>query len=125
MPAYDRSFDPPAAVADVVIGHPVTGLRSGTLRGKLDSGADITVVPERMVTDLGMSSKGRIWTRSYDGSYSQRSLFYMRLTVEGFELPAVRCIATERSDVLLGRNVLNRFIITLDGKSLTFDLKDP
>ena len=50
---------------------------------------------------------------------------YIRLTVEGFDLPAVRCIAADRSDLLLGRNVLNRFIITLDGKSLMFELKDP
>jgi hypothetical protein len=30
-----------------------------------------------------------------------------------------------RNDVLLGRNVLNRFVITLDGKALTFEMKDP
>jgi hypothetical protein len=45
--------------------------------------------------------------------------------VEGFALPSVRCIATDRTNVLLGRNVLNRFIVTLDGKSLTFALQDP
>jgi len=45
--------------------------------------------------------------------------------VEGFDLAAVRCIAADRSDVLLGRNVLNRFIIILDGKNLTFELKNP
>ena len=45
--------------------------------------------------------------------------------MEGFELPTVRCIATDRTDVLLGRNVLNRFLITLDGKNLVFDLQDP
>lgn len=29
------------------------------------------------------------------------------------------------SATLLGRNVLNRFIITLDGKNLKFTLRDP
>ena len=32
---------------------------------------------------------------------------------------------TDRSNVLLGRNVLNRFVITLDGKNLTFELSNP
>jgi hypothetical protein len=45
--------------------------------------------------------------------------------LEGSVLPAVRSIATDRSNVLLGRNVLNRFLIILDGKQLTFELKDP
>lgn len=49
----------------------------------------------------------------------------MRLTVEGFNLPAVRCVAADRAEVLLGRNALNRFIITFPGKNLTFELKDP
>jgi len=46
VPAYDRSFNPPAPVAEVIIIHPVTGARSNVLRGKLDSGADVTVIPQ-------------------------------------------------------------------------------
>ena len=125
MPAYDLSFSPPAPVADVTIAHPVTGARSGVLRGKLDSGADVTVIPERLVGQLRLTPRGRIWTRGYDGTYTQRPVYYVRLRVEGFDLAVVRCIAADRANVLLGRNVLNRFIITLDGKTLTFELKDP
>jgi hypothetical protein len=64
-------------------------------------------------------------TRGYDGTYAQRPVYYVRLILEGFVLATVRCIATNRADVLLGRNVLNRFLIILDGKNLTFELKDP
>ena len=125
MPAYDLAFNPPAPVAEVTVTHPVAVKKSAVIRGKLDTGADVTVIPERLVGQLGINPKGRVWTRGYDGTYSQRSVYYIRLTVEGFDLAAVRCIATDRSDVLLGRNVLNRFIIALDGKNMTFDLKDP
>jgi len=125
MPAYDSGFSPPAPVADVIVVHPVTGATSGALHGKLDSGADVTVIPDRLVAQLGMTPKGHVWTRGYDGTYSWRPVYYVRLTVEGYDLSAVRCIATDRADVLLGRNVLNRFIITLDGKNQTFELKDP
>ena len=91
----------------------------------MDTGADITVIPERLVVPLGISPKGRVWTRGYDGTYTQRPVYYVRLTLEGFALVTVRCIATNRSDILLGRNVLNRFLIVLDGKNLTFELTDP
>lgn len=125
MPAYDTGFTPPAPVADVTVAHPLTGVSSGTLPGKLDSGADVTVIPARLVAALTLTPKGYIWTRSYDGTYARRPVYYVRLTVEGFNLPTVRCIATDRSQVLLGRNVLNRFIVTLDGKTLSWALQDP
>jgi hypothetical protein len=102
MPAYDRSFNPPAPVADVTIMHPVTGARSSVLRGKLDSGADVTVIPEQVVAQLGMSPKGRIWTRGYDGTYTQRSVYYVRLRVEGFNLASVRCVGTDRATCCWG-----------------------
>ncbi|MBI3822994.1 MAG: aspartyl protease family protein [Planctomycetes bacterium] len=125
MPAYDSSFKPPAPVADVTVAHPLSGLRRGTLRGKLDCGADITVLPERVVTQLGLTPRGHIWTRGFDGTYSRRPVFYVRFLLEGFDLPSVRCVAADRTTVLVGRNVLNRFVLILDGKNLTFDLQDP
>ncbi len=123
MPAYDRSFTPPAAVADVSLSHPIADLTSGPLRGKLDSGADISVIPERWITPLGLSPRASVWARSYDGSYSQRAVYYVRFTIEGHELPAVRCLAANRDGILVGRNVLNRFVISLDGKRLRFTLR--
>lgn len=125
MPDYDTGFNPPAPVADVTINHPVTGAESGALRGKLDTGADVTVIPEQLVAQLNLTPKGLIWTRSYDPAYSQRRpVYYVRIVIEGLPVASVRCIATARRDVLVGRNVLNRFLITLDGKRQTFALSE-
>lgn len=125
MPAYDRSFTPPAPVAELIVIHPVRVTNRISLRGKLDTGANVTVIPERLVAQLKLTPKGRIWTRGYDGSYSQRVVYYVRMRIEGFDIAAVRCIATARTNVLPGRNILNRFMITLDGKNLFFELKVP
>jgi hypothetical protein len=123
VPAYDRSFHPPAPVAEVAIAHPVTGTVIESLRGKLDSGADVTVIPERLVSQLSLSPRGLLWVRSYDGTYSQRPAYYVQFVIEGHELSAIRCLAADRDQVLVGRNVLNRFVITLDGRRLRFTLR--
>ena len=81
------------------------------------------MIPEGLVRQLTLSARAHVWARSYDGSVSQRPVYYVRLSLEGYELPVVRCIAADRLNVLVGRNVLNRFVITLDGRKLRFDLK--
>jgi hypothetical protein len=40
-----------------------------------------------------------------------------------FSLP--RVIALPRQDAILGRDVLNQFIVILDGKELDFEITDP
>jgi len=123
MPAYDFSLNPPAPIADVIVAHPTSGVNS-VIRGKLDCGADLTVIPEDLATQLGITPKSHIWTKGYDGNYSLRPVYYVKLVIEGFNLASVRCVATNRTNALIGRNVLNRFIITLDGKTLSFDIQD-
>lgn len=123
MPAYDLDYDPPAPVAGVVLAHAVTGAKSALLRGKLDTGAGLTVIPQSMVVQLGLTTHRFVWARSYDGSYCERAVYYVRLAMEGHECLAVRCVAVERTTVLVGRNVLNRFVLALDGGKLRFELK--
>jgi predicted aspartyl protease len=98
---------------------------SGVLRGKLalDRGAGLTVIPQRMVASLARSPHREVWARSFDASYSLRSVYFVRFVLEGDQIAVMQCLAVERETVLIGRNVLNRFIITLDGRNLRFSLR--
>ena len=47
------------------------------------------------------------------------------LEVEGQLVNDVEVIALSRRDGILGRDVLNHFIVTFNGKALTFEVIDP
>src|SRR5262249_13754273 len=84
---------------------------------------DLTAIPSELVAKLSLRPRTKVWTRAFDGSFAQRDTFYINLIIEGFELPLVRCVALERSTMLIGRNVLNQFLITLGGKALTSQME--
>ena len=122
MPAYDPDlFDPPAPLARVTL-RPIDSHKTIIVPMLIDSGSDLTLIPEAAVTELGSetSSSQRIDLEAFDGSVSQAvsvelDLIFLGVTFRGY-LPVVK------SQVgVLGRNVLNRFPILLDGPRLGWE----
>jgi len=109
-------------VADVVLVNLKTGMSSSILAGKIDTGADFTVVPLPVVEALAVPTRGHGWLISADGKRTLLPMFYLALLMEGFEVRGVRCFGMDRRNVLVGRNVLNNFVLTLDGKKEIFSL---
>ena len=121
--AYDRTIHPPGPVAEALAANPETGRHSGLLQAKIDVGSSITIVPSDLPLQLGVNPHGVLKMRGYDGRAARRPVYFLQLVIEGFDVGIISCAAMRRSNVLLGRDVLNRFIMTLDGKKLTFSLE--
>jgi hypothetical protein len=124
MPTYDSSFNPPAPVMPVEVRNPLTGA-SVQLRAQIDSGTSITVLPVSAATDLGLSATGALEARGFDLIPKQLPTFLVMMLVDGFVILNAEVVAAHRDDMLLGRDVLQNFIVTLNGKAETFDLVDP
>ncbi len=124
MYRYDLSARPPAAYLPVRVTNPDTGASVG-LPAKLDSGASMSVLPQTAVTDLALEPTGDVLASGYDRRVALLPTYNVTFAVEDYAIQDVEVAASPRRDVLLGRDVLNYFILTLDGKNLTFDLKDP
>lgn len=122
MTPYDASrFDPPAPLAAVSLRHPGTGLTLADVRMLIDSGADVTLVPQASVNQLGVTvNAGEAYElMGFDGSRStaqaaQLELLFLRRTFRG------RFLLIDQEWGILGRDVLNHLPILLNGPQLSW-----
>ncbi|MDH7486302.1 MAG: hypothetical protein QHJ81_08475 [Anaerolineae bacterium] len=124
MYRYDTTVDPPAAYVSVLITNPDTKT-SASLPAKIDSGAAMSVLPQTTIVELALEPMGDILASGYDRRVVLLPTYDVTFEVEGHIFQDVEVTVSPRKDVLLGRDILNHFILTLDGKNLSFDLRDP
>jgi len=122
---YDKAnYVPPAPSVEVSVSKPYSE-ESRKQRGKLDTGADISVIPFGFVRELGLVPARKLLARGYDGREGSVTTYYVNMSIQEFSFELVEVAATPRIDVLLGRDILNRLKMLLDGKALSFELQDP
>jgi hypothetical protein len=126
MPAYDdNGFAPAAPIARVILRHPVSGESIADVLMLIDSGADATLLPRSAVVTLGIMGTGEQYQmESFDGTASeseavQAVLVFLNKTFRG------RFLQIESEVGVLGRNVLNRIRLLLDGPALNWDELPP
>jgi len=89
---------------------------------QLDTGADLTAVPQAILQPLALPDAGDLLVAGYDGSLSRLPMYYLSLTVAECTLAPFRVVAISGEQALLGRDALNHFYTHLNGPDLTFDL---
>jgi predicted aspartyl protease len=113
---YDDTYSPPVPVCQVSFSVARTGRSVGPLGAILDTGADGTLVPQRHLDAIGARRVMETGLRSQWGERRVVVLYLVTLHIGEFELPGTYVVGDEQSDeIVLGRNVLNRLKIWLDG----------
>ena len=120
---YSLNYRPPAPALNVRLTKPLSN-QFLELEAKLDTGADITVLPHYAIGELRLIPAGHVSVSSFDGREEGRYTYFVGLSFRDFKFPMVEVISAGRRDVLLGRDVLNMLKATFDGKTLNFDLLD-
>ena len=123
MPAYDSNlFNPPASLANVTLRNPSDGQTVSAVPMLLDSGADVTLIPQSSVDQLGLTAalNEGYELMGFDGSTSvaqvvMLDLIFLRRISRG------RFLLINQTQGILGRDVLNHVSVLLDGPSLNWN----
>jgi len=120
---YDTGFFPPAPIIEIRLGIPEASLQIGPLTALVDSGADVSIVPLHYIKPLGLQVDNRKYLRSAWGERRQVDVYFLDMGIADIRFPLVEIIADELgNDVIIGRNVLNKLVMKLDGPKNLLEL---
>ena len=120
---YVTDFSPPAPFVNIVLRSPKTDHISGATPAELDSAADRTVIPGRIVDELRLTSVRQIMVEGLGGDVRSLDAFVVLIQIHDLPPIAVEVVAhVGESFVLLGRDVLNRLRVVLDGPNQVLEI---
>lgn len=116
---YDARRSPPAPVLPVRLGPPNTEPVTA-VAALVDSGADVTVLPEGLPQALGLPQVSEVTVRGVTGT--------ARVPVYAAEVEAagrrrIVEVVGLGGEALLGRDLINRRVVTLDGPRHTLHFR--
>ncbi len=117
MPPYEsEGFDPPAPLARAA----VVGAeeRIVDVRMLVDTGADVSVIPRSVAAELGAAVRhSGIRLQTYDGNQSEAEVADVGVEVGTYRFRGTFVVSDTQYGIL-GRNILNLLLLTLDGPRL-------
>lgn len=125
---YSRKKFPPAPFLKVKLCAPSESPRMDFVPAFVDTGGDFTLVPYSLLLKIDAPEVQSAFVRGLWSEQHQVTVYLVDLHLENIILPAVDVIGVEDSqldrEILLGRNVLNRLILLLDGPREQTDVMD-
>lgn len=122
---YSHDYYPPAPTAEVTFIMAAKSLRVGPFLALVDSGADGTIVPIAYLDEIQALPTVEMTVRSQWGEGRRVLLYLVDVQIGEIVLPGVEVVGDELSDeVVLGRDVLNRLRILLDGPAATMTISE-
>ncbi len=122
MIPYSQDYLPPAPVIEVGLGNIRSRRRRQMASALLDTGSDITAIPKSFVDSLRLYPVSRLELEDVALECTVVLSYAVQLAVGGLVIPRLEVILTALEVVILGRDVLNHFYLTLRGPELSFDL---
>lgn len=120
--SYDTTCDPALPVCTITLIAKPTG-QQVELTAIVDTGADGTIIPIRYLQQIGTRRAFETGLRSQWGERRIVYLYLVDVHISGNTLPGIYVVGDDLGkEVVLGRNVLNRLRLLLDGPARLMQL---
>jgi len=122
---YNPAYVPSAPEIECELSR--TGRARGTVRltALVDSGADGTFLPISVLDRIQARYVGQARLQRGQSESEIVDVYMVNLAIGDKTLPAVQVVATpDDAEPLIGRNVLNQLVITLNGPASVTELSD-
>lgn len=121
--AYSDDYHPPMPVIEVGLNVPGRDQAATQFVAMIDSGSDGTLVPIDVLEAVNARYVGDARMRGLLGDSQSVDIYLASLYIGSQIVHAVRVIAAPPDEeAILGRNVLNNLVITLNGPASTTEL---
>lgn len=122
--SYSGDYAPSFPVLPVVLTNPEEGLRTAAVSALIDTGSDGTLVPIVFLEDILAPALTEMRIRSHWGEWRATQLFLVDIELNGLTLPGMFVVGDDTGDeIVLGRNVLNKLHLALDGPAQTTETR--
>lgn len=121
---YDTQYHGPSMpVVEVTLANPVTEQQIIVDGVLVDSGADGTIVPLQILKQIQARRVDTVNMRPMRGPVYRVDVYEVELRIGNFRVSKTRVVADPQNEgAILGRNVLNQFIVTLNGLASTVEI---
>lgn len=120
---YLDTYYPPVPTLEIRLGYPDESLKLGPFIAILDTGADGTLIPQAWIDEIGAPFVDDIRIRSHWGEWRNIQIFTVDIGIGSLRLPAIEVLGDEvGNEIVIGRNVLNKLRLLLDGPQSQVEL---
>jgi hypothetical protein len=122
--SYLSQIQPPAPFVYVTLRNPVTGAEEKNVPAQLDSAGDRTLLPASVVQSLSLPQIGSILIGGAGGLTQAMPSYPVEIVIHNLPSMTMELVASPGENwILLGRDVLNKFVVMLDGPQLALEIR--
>ncbi len=120
---YNTQLQPPAPFVHLLLRNPADGSELPAVPAQIDTAADLTVLPQALVKNLGLAQIGSMLIGGLGGITYTLPTYVVLVGIHDLAMQPVKVVASaDEAWPLLGRDLLNAVRLTLDGPQSVLEI---